>query len=1052
MKKHYLFFVIFLLSLRVWSQNQDYSRYYNSWRLGLNIGGTWQTCDMRSRAGLGGGITLEKGLFENSTNFFSLAIRGRYLAGNTYGIGTTRNYDIKGNDALNGKYDPTVNYVDSMPAGKRYVYDNYKMTYGEGALELQLSFNRLRERTHVLLNLWGGVGITSFSVKTNMKDANNHMYDFSTVDSSGNTTKTLSSLKSMYDHSYESTAYGSKGGNIITFSPSCGIGLGYQFSPGFSVLFEYKLTFPQGVNADLLDGKLGQNKSWIAGNNDYYHYANINLLFTLRGKKHATVNHDYTIAEPTHTVVPTYTNVPTNSVTVNDPVPTSTVITSTPYNIPKPVVNFTSPSVSSSVVSGPQYMIQAQVLNVENASQIQLKVNGFGQSNFSFNPQTHMLEYSLTMLEGTNFVKIKATNLSGSDSKTVFIEYQKPQLNPPPQGNPPQVAIINPASSPYTTQTPQYNLYANVFGVASANNITATVNGIGTTNFSFNPATNQLTMPLNLVQGSNLVSITAANAFGTDTKTSTIILQGSLQTQQPAPVVSFIMPSQNPLSTMVSVCAIKAQVLHITTQNQASATVNGQPVAFLYDNNQKQINFQASLVQGNNIITVSSSNNSGSDTKSTIVVYNQKKDPGQPPSVSFVVPASQYNATDNQAYAFKAVVVGVGSQSDITVTFNGVQVYSFAYNAATKEVTFSSPLSTGNNNLTIQATNGYGTDSKSANVNYIPHQDIKLPPLITFTQPSSSGTVTYNNAFDFKAVIQNITSPAQLSVSLNGRPVSGFNLSAGNFDFNALLQNGPNMLTITASNNDGSDTKTATVMKSARTILQPPVITITQPVGNPVVNNPAYTFMFNVTHAQQNQVTVKLNGNVVPSYNFMSGAGSLVANLAAGLNILEVSAATADGSDYKKEAVTYQQSNNVDPIGNVDITLPPNVKFTNPPTSPYDSYDSIFVYKAQVLNVTSRSQIQVTFNSVPVNNFTFNASTLEVTYTTPLVRANYNILSITVTNSAGSRQKSATVKSQRQVATPPPPTPPPTPTSPVPSDSSKMIRGNMIKGGRIGRP
>jgi hypothetical protein len=34
------------------------------------------------------------------------------------------------------------------------------MKLGEGALELQITFNRLRERTHVLLNLWGGVGVT----------------------------------------------------------------------------------------------------------------------------------------------------------------------------------------------------------------------------------------------------------------------------------------------------------------------------------------------------------------------------------------------------------------------------------------------------------------------------------------------------------------------------------------------------------------------------------------------------------------------------------------------------------------------------------------------------------------------------------------------------------------------------------------------------------------------------------------------------------------------------------------------------------------------------
>ena len=49
---------------------------------------------------------------------------------------------------------------------------NYKMKLSEGSLEFQLTFNRLRERTHVLLNLWGGIGITSFKTKSDLLDAN----------------------------------------------------------------------------------------------------------------------------------------------------------------------------------------------------------------------------------------------------------------------------------------------------------------------------------------------------------------------------------------------------------------------------------------------------------------------------------------------------------------------------------------------------------------------------------------------------------------------------------------------------------------------------------------------------------------------------------------------------------------------------------------------------------------------------------------------------------------------------------------------------------------
>ena len=321
MKKIYILIFVSLF-LNSFSQ-KDNSRFYNSWRLGLNLGGAWQTADYRSCWGMAGGFTLERGFHENSTNFFSFAIRGRYLAANTYGMDYNRNYNIATNNAYNGTYDPAVNYVDSVPLQRQFVYDNYKMKLGEGSLELQVSFNRLREQTGVILNLWGGVGFTSYRTYSDLLDGSGKMYDFSKVDSTGNRNKALSDYNSLIDSKYESKAQGSKNGNLVTFSPSAGIGLGYQFSPGFSMLWEYKVTFPQGSNADLLDGRFGNNNDMIAGSNDYYHYTGLNLLFTLRGKNKKKTVKDETVY--TNTVVPTNTVVvPTTSIT-----PTNTVVTNT---------------------------------------------------------------------------------------------------------------------------------------------------------------------------------------------------------------------------------------------------------------------------------------------------------------------------------------------------------------------------------------------------------------------------------------------------------------------------------------------------------------------------------------------------------------------------------------------------------------------------------------------------------------------------------------------------------------------------------------------------
>ncbi|MBK6986066.1 MAG: hypothetical protein IPH32_15570 [Bacteroidetes bacterium] len=81
---------------------------------------------------MAGGITFEKVFMKMPLTFFHSLFEGRYLAANTYGMDFNRNYDVKGNDAYNGKYDPNVNFVDSV-FGKQYVYDNYKMKLGEGS-------------------------------------------------------------------------------------------------------------------------------------------------------------------------------------------------------------------------------------------------------------------------------------------------------------------------------------------------------------------------------------------------------------------------------------------------------------------------------------------------------------------------------------------------------------------------------------------------------------------------------------------------------------------------------------------------------------------------------------------------------------------------------------------------------------------------------------------------------------------------------------------------------------------------------------------------------
>ena len=992
--KKLIFLIITLISLNSFSQ-KDYTRYYNSWRLGLNLGGAWQTADYRSCWGMAGGITLEKGFHENATNIFSFAIRARYLGANTYGMDYNRNYDVKSNDAYNGKYDPKINYVDSVSVARQYIYDNYKMKLDEGSLELQITFNRLRERTHVLFNLWGGIGFTAYQTKSDLLDGAGKKYDFSLIDSTGNKTKTLNSYNTLIDKKYESYAYGSKAGKLYTFSPSLGVGLGYQFSPGFSMLWEYKVTFPQGTNADLLDGKLGANGDFF-GSNDYYHYTGLNLLFTLRGKKKTktTPSKDETVY--TNTVAPTQTVVaPTNSVTT--PPPTNTVVASTPPSVtePKPIISFITPPVNGHVVTLAPYKISAQILNINSAAQIQFKFNGVAYSNFNYNAQTHIVEYNATLNNGNNSIQIIATNNSGQDNESTTVIYDQPKV----AVNPPVVSYINPVQAGYVSSTSTYSVKAQVLNVTSQNQISIYYNGISTP-FTYNATTKQVLFGVNLNAGSNSVSITANNDGGEDTKTTTIIYNEPKALINP-PVVSFINPALSGEVVSTSTYVVKAQVLNVTTQNQISVYYNGASIPFVYNPTTQKVAFTANLYMGPNTVTITATNSAGQDTKNTNVVYRLVKVLGAPPVVNYIIPASQINATDMAAYNFKLGVLNVASKSDIAVVYNGALQTNFNYTTSVKEMFFHANLIVGDNTLIVKATNAYGVDTKTINVNYTPHADLKTPPVVTITNPINV-TTTSNVNYNFKATVANMPNNSGLQVRFNGVPVLNYTYDGFNLSYNAILVPGNNTFDVTATNNDGTDTKTANVTYKVKAAPVLPIVNLMIPVSvsnaTDVLNYNFKLAVFNVSSSAD--IEVLFNG--VPQNNFSYNVNTkelvFATNLVVGNNTLNVKGTNQFGSDSKQIIVVYTP--------HVEIKTPPLINFVTPVNGSGSASSNNYNYLATISNIENVSGISAKFNGITISNFTYDGFNFGYS---AILNTGANSLEISATNQDGSDIKTAIV-------------------------------------------
>ncbi len=1000
MKKIYIL-IITILSLQSFSQ-KDNSRYYNSWRLGLNGGAAWQTADMRSCWGGAGGFTLEKGLGENATNFFSFAIRGRYLAANTYGMDYVRNYNFKDNDAYNGKYDLGLNYADTAKYKRGYVYDNYKMTLGEGSLELQLTFNRLRERTGVLLNLWGGVGVTSYRTKTDLLDGDGKLYDFSKVDSSG-TTKAINTYNSLIDKKYESNAYGSKNGNLVTFSPSGGVGLGYQFTPGFSMLLEYKITLPQGTSADLLDGKYSNNSDAIGGNNDYYHYAGLNLLFTLRGKKKDRVVKDETVytntVVPTNSIVTTNTTIPTNSI-----VPTSTVVAEL-----KPIVSFINPPVSGQITNNSQYKISAQVLNVSTANQIQFKFNSLIKSNFTFNPQTHILEYYSNLNLGSNPIQIIATNTAGSDNETTTVIYEQPK----PAGNPPAITITNPSACPFNVQISQFNAVAYVSNVTAKNNISVKVNNAATTNFEYNPTTGQVNIPMSLVNGNNSISITVTNQVGSNSKSCSINYAAPQQTIPP-PIITFINPIQPGQVSATPTYSVKAQILNIAGQNGASVYVNGMSVPFVYNATTKQVSFSANLIAGSNPITIYANNTVGDDAKATEIIYNQPVASGNPPQVNLINPSVATTSTSVSFSNFKLAVLNVNSKNDINVVYNGVATSSFTYNTVTKQLDYSANLINGINTFYVKGTNAFGNDSKTLYVTYKAQEKEKTPPAVTIVNPAISPASTSISNYTFKATITNVPNTAGLIVKHNGTVVTNYTYDGLNLNYPVSLIAGNNNFEVTGTNPDGSSTKAALVIYRIKQTVVPPVVNLINPalVAN-ATNNQLCLFKFSVLNvASKNDIEVKFNGVAELNFTYNSTTKEIdfSKNLALGNNIVTVKGTNSVGSDEKEVSVVYEP--------HVAIKLPPVITMIAPVNSPALSQSPAYLIKATVSNIPNTAGLTVKFNGSVITNYTYDGFNLN--YQANLLQGN-NMFEVTAHNNDGNDAKAVTIKYQPKVVAIPAP-------------------------------
>ncbi len=161
-------------------------------------------------------------------------------------------------------------------------------------------------------------------------------------------------------------------------------------------------------------------------------------------------------------------------------------------------------------------------------------------------PITKKISFTADLNIGPNIITVIATNNGGTDSKSVTINYtrtintmspdtlntpntpgrpNKPNLNVGGLGTTiaglPVITVGLPATTPFTTSDAVYTIGGSINGVTASSDIVIKQNNVAV---PFNYLANKKTFSatLNLVTGTNTITIEARNSSGT--KTQTIII------------------------------------------------------------------------------------------------------------------------------------------------------------------------------------------------------------------------------------------------------------------------------------------------------------------------------------------------------------------------------------------------------------------------------------------------------------------------------------------------------------------------------------------------
>lgn len=924
------------------------------WTLGLNGGFSYQSADVRNQFdGWGLGLTLAKNYIHIKNGLLDFDIRGRALYANSTGLAATPSTGIKFNTAVNGTNNTTANYL----ADTSY-FANYRNNMFELGLEGVFTFNRLREQSGILLQLYGGAGANWHLVHVNQLDANGAKYNYRNINTQQSLTAVRNDVRSLLDNTYETKADGMTDAGQLTLAPYFGVELGFHVTPKFMISLGHKLTFTQ---TNVFDGQQWNNNNVLLSGQDLHHYTSLDLKWILNARAR----------------------------------------TQKPKS---PTVTIYEPSNDPHITNRPNEVVKARVTNIQTGvDRLTMTVNG-RNNNFTFYNGELLADIALQL--GTNEVIIRAQNSVGTAEDRTVIIYRlegnnptppNPNNNPtpPPPAEPlPTVRITTPrngASIDYPTQ----RVIATVTNIGDNGNVNVTVNGQNFGNVFV--TNNEIAQDVQLVEGANRIIVTARNRSGNASDEVTVYYRRP-QPQVPLPTVRIVRPTNNAEFEYADV-SFTADVRNVNNRNDINITLNGRTISN-FDFSTDEVNLRLQLADGTNRIAIVARNATGSANDAVTVYYRRSTPRVSPPSVRITQLSDAQGNDLGCTTNLIATTTNVENYNQISITLNGRSVTNFTFDANRQQISSSLPLASGNNAVSIVVRNSEGNARDDRNATCTVIRELpKTPPTVRITDPAKNATVSTPN-LALRATITNVPSRDRLRLTLNGQPIS-FTYFAGNQTLTASLNlnEGANEIYLRGENNDGvAEDRTTVIYKKEVIIPRPPKVTISQPSNNSSVNDPTVNlraFLVNIADSRGVEMTV--NGQRFENFRLDKSGANLTArvdNLREGQNIITIVVTNREGSDRASVNVLYEKRK-----------TPPSVRIVTPANNSTISESSTEV-RASINHINDAQGIRMTVNGQPFTAFQYGNGTLNARVNNLL--EGQNTISIEVNNADGSNRDNTT--------------------------------------------